>query len=144
MSRADISRSLDELYALRDDSFHLDRRHKSELIASLTASLGARIAALPSADSADETAADCAFRHYCRGKLANAADAFDARAAADLTAAVKLDPSNIDAWNCLGECMWKNADLKTAKQCFESALEFSEVPPHAFRQFEFAFGIRAI
>ena len=84
---------------------------------------------LTSASVPGETAGDRAFRHYCRGKLANAADAFDARAAADLTAAVKLDPSNIDAWNCLGECMWKNADLKTAKQCFESALEFSEVSP---------------
>jgi hypothetical protein len=128
MSREDTQRQLDELYALRDDSFHLDRGHKSELIATLTASLGARIAALPSAD-ADSAggAADRAFRHYCRGKLANAADAFDAHAAADLASAVKLDPSNIDAWNCLGECMWKSADLKTAKHCFESALEFSEV-----------------
>lgn len=36
---------------------------------------------------------------------------------------VKLEPSNTDAWNTLGECFWKKKDLMGARDCYESALE---------------------
>jgi hypothetical protein len=35
---------------------------------------------------------------------------------------VKLDPSMVDAWCCLGNCFWKKGDLVQAKNCFNIAL----------------------
>jgi tetratricopeptide (TPR) repeat protein len=35
---------------------------------------------------------------------------------------VKLDPSRVDAWCCLGNCFWKKGDLSQAKNCFNYAL----------------------
>ena len=40
-----------------------------------------------------------------------------------LADAVKLDPSLIDAWNCLGECFWHRNELETARCTFVCALE---------------------
>lgn len=46
---------------------------------------------------------------------------------------VKLNPSLVDAWLCLGSCIWKKGDLSAAKNCFMSALRkvniFLEVVP---------------
>ncbi|CAN4121725.1 unnamed protein product [Withania somnifera] len=35
---------------------------------------------------------------------------------------VKLNPSLVDAWLCLGNCIWKKGDLNAAKNCFMFAL----------------------
>ncbi|EPS67032.1 hypothetical protein M569_07743, partial [Genlisea aurea] len=35
---------------------------------------------------------------------------------------VKLNPSNSDAWLCLGNCIWKKGDLASAKNCFTLGL----------------------
>lgn len=35
---------------------------------------------------------------------------------------VKLNPSLVDAWLCLGNCIWKKGDLPGAKNCFTLAL----------------------
>ncbi|KAJ3658963.1 hypothetical protein Zmor_010675 [Zophobas morio] len=40
-----------------------------------------------------------------------------------LSKAVKLDPKSVEAWNELGECFWKNDELKKATNCFEGALK---------------------
>ena len=40
-----------------------------------------------------------------------------------LADAVKLDPSLLDAWNCLGECFWHRNELETARCTFMCALE---------------------
>ena len=36
---------------------------------------------------------------------------------------LKLNPANDDAWNALGEVMWKKKDMQSARKCFESACE---------------------
>ena len=40
-----------------------------------------------------------------------------------LSKALKLDPSNVDAWNTLGTVFWKKGDLVQAKRCFEGGNE---------------------
>ena len=39
-----------------------------------------------------------------------------------LSKAVKLEPKLIEAWNCLGECYWKNGQVEAARNCFVGAL----------------------
>lgn len=39
-----------------------------------------------------------------------------------LSKAVKLNPSLVDAWLCLGNCIWKKGDLDSAMNCFSLAL----------------------
>ena len=43
-------------------------------------------------------------------------------------AQVKLDPSRVDAWNCLGNCFWKKKDLKAAMNCFTGAAKQVRLP----------------
>lgn len=33
-----------------------------------------------------------------------------------------MNPSLVDAWLCLGNCIWKKGDLNAAKNCFTFAL----------------------
>jgi hypothetical protein len=36
---------------------------------------------------------------------------------------LKLNPTNDQAWNALGEVMWKKKDYPSARKCFESAFQ---------------------
>jgi len=47
----------------------------------------------------------------------------DSAAEEQLSKAVKLDPSNAKAWNCLGELYWKADQKQQAKDCFTTCLE---------------------
>ena len=40
-----------------------------------------------------------------------------------LSKVVKRDPSQITAWNMLGETFWKKGDYPSAKDCFEGAVQ---------------------
>ncbi|XP_063989004.1 tetratricopeptide repeat protein 5-like [Diachasmimorpha longicaudata] len=60
--------------------------------------------------------------YYLKGKAYNVVDRFVPQAEELLSKAVKLEPKLIDAWNELGECYWKNDDIKQAKNCFVGAL----------------------
>ncbi len=60
---------------------------------------------------------------YLKGKAKGVFQDYNESAEKDLSKAVKLDPKNVDAWNCLGECFWKKQDYITAKSCFEGALK---------------------
>lgn len=59
---------------------------------------------------------------HLKGRCYNITSTYDHRALECLSKAVKLDPSLVHAWNELGECYWKNLNLKEAKICFEGAL----------------------
>ena len=39
-----------------------------------------------------------------------------------LAKAVKMNPKLVEAWNCLGECYWKNGEVEAARNCFMGAL----------------------
>ena len=47
---------------------------------------------------------------YLKGKALSVFETYNAVAESNLSKSVKLDPSNMDAWNCLAECFWKNSD----------------------------------
>ncbi|CAG5054352.1 unnamed protein product [Parnassius apollo] len=60
---------------------------------------------------------------YLKGRCYNISITYDARASQCLSKAVKLNPHLGDAWNELGECYWKNMNVKEAKASFEGALK---------------------
>jgi len=60
---------------------------------------------------------------YLLGKARNVLPDHDTQALEHLSAAVKLNPSYVDAWNELGECYWKAGNALSAKNCFSCALE---------------------
>lgn len=60
---------------------------------------------------------------YLKGRCYNISPGYDARATQCLSKAVKLNPHLVDAWNELGECYWKNMNVKDAKASFEGALK---------------------
>ncbi|RVE53033.1 hypothetical protein evm_002331 [Chilo suppressalis] len=60
---------------------------------------------------------------YLKGRCYNINPVYDARATQCLSKAVKLNPHLVDAWNELGECYWKNMNVKEAKASFEGALK---------------------
>lgn len=72
-------------------------------------------------------AADASVKHkaraaYVQGKALDAGPEYSKEAEVLLAKAVKLDPSNIDAWNCLGNCFWKKKDYVGARDCFVGAI----------------------
>lgn len=60
---------------------------------------------------------------YLKGRCYNISAIYDARASQCLSKAVKLNPQIGSAWNELGECYWKNMNVKEAKASFEGALK---------------------
>lgn len=60
---------------------------------------------------------------YMKGRCYNISPMYDSRATQCLSKAVKLNPHLVDAWNELGECYWKNMNVKEAKASFEGALK---------------------
>ncbi len=65
---------------------------------------------------------DKALVAYWRGKALNAYATYNEESEQLLAKAVKLEPTRVDAWTCLGECFWKKSDLAGAKNCFTGAL----------------------
>ncbi|XP_057657747.1 tetratricopeptide repeat protein 5-like [Diorhabda carinulata] len=61
--------------------------------------------------------------NYLKGKLLNVTPFYNKEAESLLSKSIKLDPKLVDAWNELGECYWKNDDLKKSINCFEGALK---------------------
>ncbi|KAJ0172628.1 hypothetical protein K1T71_011767 [Dendrolimus kikuchii] len=60
---------------------------------------------------------------FWKGRCYNISSEYDTRATQCLSKAVKLNPRLIEAWNELGECYWKNTNVKEAKASFEGALK---------------------
>ncbi|CAH1106333.1 unnamed protein product [Psylliodes chrysocephalus] len=69
------------------------------------------------------TDANRAKYNYLKGKLLNVVPSYNKEAENLLSKAIKLDPKLVDAWNELGECYWKNDELKKSINCFEGALK---------------------
>lgn len=64
--------------------------------------------------------------NYLKGKLLNVTPHYSKEAESLLSKSIKLDPKLVEAWNELGECYWKNDDLKKSINCFERALKESK------------------
>lgn len=63
-----------------------------------------------------------AFYLYLRARALNVMPDVDPVAEESLSKALKLNPALIEAWNELGECLWKKGKVRDAKNCFENAL----------------------
>jgi tetratricopeptide (TPR) repeat protein len=63
-----------------------------------------------------------AYYFYQRGRLLNIFDQHHLASQHNLEKSVKLNPQSQDAWKCLGECYWKNGNLKASESAFRWAL----------------------
>jgi len=63
---------------------------------------------------------------YVKGAALNTLQAHSVQAEELLSKAVKLDPSNIEAWLALGTCLWKKNDMVQAKACFMESISQRE------------------
>mmetsp|Transcript_101608 Transcript_101608/g.291235 ORF Transcript_101608/g.291235 Transcript_101608/m.291235 type:complete len:469 (+) Transcript_101608:86-1492(+) len=91
-----------------------------EASTAVTESLDSELAALPERER--DSLAVRAESALVRGRALDAFETFNPEAEELLAKAVKLDSTNVDGWNALGECMWKKGDLVGARNCLESAL----------------------
>lgn len=60
--------------------------------------------------------------YYLKGYALNVLPKYSKEAEDLLSKSIKLDPKLVNAWNELGECYWKNNNLKEAINCFNGAL----------------------
>ncbi|XP_047079151.1 tetratricopeptide repeat protein 5-like [Lolium rigidum] len=113
--------AVEELYRLRDTFFPRDPAEKP---ATLRARADAALAVLdslpPEQRKSPQQRAVCEF---LRGKILDVFPEYNKEAEDHLSKAVKLNPSLVDAWLCLGNCIWKKGDLASAKNCFVLALD---------------------
>uniref|UniRef100_A0A166EE22 Tetratricopeptide repeat protein 5 OB fold domain-containing protein n=1 Tax=Daucus carota subsp. sativus TaxID=79200 RepID=A0A166EE22_DAUCS len=114
------AKAADELYLLRDTYFPLDPNHKiaalqsqSHLALNLLDSIPSDHRRLPATRATHE---------YLKGKIMDVFPDYKKEAEDHLSKAVKLNPSLVDAWLCLGNCIWKKGDLPSAKNCLTLAL----------------------
>ena len=124
----EAQRTVDAAYALHDASLG-DPKERTARMRHACADALAAVAQCEAAEGEAGSALDRrslqARLMYLRGKAAacteegRLADTTE-RALAD---AVKMDPTIIDAWNCLGECFWQRGELETARHVFLGALE---------------------
>ncbi|KAK4343619.1 hypothetical protein RND71_036713 [Anisodus tanguticus] len=66
---------------------------------------------------------DHAMYLYLRGKLLIVTSGYNQEAAQHLTNALKLKKNIVDAWICLGTCVWERGHLDKAKICYKCGLE---------------------
>ncbi|XP_072945289.1 tetratricopeptide repeat protein 5-like [Epargyreus clarus] len=122
---AELTKELDELYAIRDLFFE---KHSIEKAAEKHKCIEEKKKMiLEKFDNIDvDTQIPFSLRGqflYLKGKCFNITTVYDSRATQCLSKAVKLNPHLVDAWNELGECYWKNMNIKEAKASFEGALK---------------------
>ncbi|XP_037303645.1 tetratricopeptide repeat protein 5 [Manduca sexta] len=119
-----LSKDLKDLYAFRDLFFE---NHPIELATEKNKFVEEKKDVLVEKfESIDDTQIPFSLRAqflFMKGRCYNISPTYDARASQCLSKAVKLNPHLVDAWNELGECYWKNMNIKDAKASFEGALK---------------------
>eukprot|EP01116_Phalansterium_solitarium_P013526 TRINITY_DN30910_c0_g1_i1.p1 TRINITY_DN30910_c0_g1~~TRINITY_DN30910_c0_g1_i1.p1 ORF type:complete len:446 (+),score=131.98 TRINITY_DN30910_c0_g1_i1:109-1446(+) len=112
-------KKVDELYTLKEN-YSVPAVQRNSQVAAMIEQLHGQ---LKTSVEQEQSVKQKAFLVYLQGKVLNAVQNYDKEAEALLSKAVKLDPSLVDAWNSLGECYWKKADLEAARNCFKGALD---------------------
>ena len=118
--------AVDAAYALHDEA---------EDVKQMAAARDAALAAVDAAEASEAEAGPAGIDRqarllYLRGKaLASTVEGrISEEAEHKLADAIKLEPSLVDAWNCLGECFWERSELETARFIFLGALEHARTP----------------
>ncbi|XP_072974381.1 uncharacterized protein [Typha angustifolia] len=117
---ARATEAADELYRFRDTFFPKDPAEKTSKLKTLADSALALLDSLP--PEKRKSPMQRAVYEYLRGKILDVFPDYHKEAEDHLSKAVKLSPSLVDAWLCLGNCIWKKGDLPSAKNCFSLAL----------------------
>ncbi|EES03034.1 hypothetical protein BDA96_03G186900 [Sorghum bicolor] len=117
---ADAADAAEELYRLRDTFFPRDPGEKAAALRARTDAALALLDALPSEQKKSPQLRGV--YEFLRGKILDVFPDYHKEAEDHLSKAVKLNPSLVDAWLCLGNCIWKKGDLSAAKNCFSLAL----------------------
>lgn len=60
---------------------------------------------------------------YLKGKLLDYFPEYSKKAQESLEKSVKLFPKDYEAWNTLGDILWKKKDFPGSKKCFDQAME---------------------
>ena len=71
---------------------------------------------------------------FYKGRALAVQDTYDKAAEDYLTKSVKLDPTNFEAWNWLGEIFYLKKDYAQSKRCFEGSMQYSGETPEALRK----------
>ncbi|XP_078153200.1 uncharacterized protein LOC144548414 [Carex rostrata] len=110
----------EELYRVRDTYFPTDPTDKASKIQTLADAALAQLDSIPLEQR--KSPQQRAMLEFLRGKILDVFPDYHKEAEDHLSKAVKLNPSLVDAWLCLGNCIWKKGDLISAKSCFTHAL----------------------
>ncbi|KAL2542451.1 Uncharacterized protein Adt_03429 [Abeliophyllum distichum] len=117
---AEASKAANELYNIRETYFPPNPDDKSsKLLTESTLALQLLDAIPP---EKRKSPMQRATYEYLRGKILDVFPEYKKDAEDHLSKAVKLNPSLVDAWLSLGNCIWKKGDLASAKNCYTLAL----------------------
>lgn len=117
-----IHSKFSELYAIHDWYFCEKKNDKQEMMREMIDEIISLLDALPE----DIIVSKSAELSYIRGKSLNALDDNNLGAEDYLARAIKLDPSNENAWMAMGQLAWKKGDVSQAKHLFEESLKHTE------------------
>ncbi|CAN6170783.1 unnamed protein product [Urochloa humidicola] len=115
-----VAEAAEELYRLRDTFFPPDPAEKTSVLRARADAALALLDAIPPEQK--KSPQQRGLFEYLRGKILDVFPDYHKEAEDHLSKAVKLNPSLVDAWLCLGNCIWKKGDLSAAKNCFSLAL----------------------
>ena len=130
MSALSLARaSVDRAYALHDTLYNVDTEERSRIFRAAQAEALERIEACK-AELDAESPEEQALLWCLRGKVATLGEGGQASKEAEalLADAVKLDPSLVDAWNCLSEVYWQRGEVDTARYTLMGALGHERAP----------------
>eukprot|EP00899_Mesostigma_viride_P023732 jgi/Mesvir1/4543/Mv12437-RA.1 len=119
-----VQKDVDALYAIRDQ-FPADPKAKQEQLLQGTERVLEKLRAIDAdvkSGARPTNVTDRALRQYLEGRALDVCPEYNKQAEDCLAKAVKLNPSMVDAWNCLGHAYWKKGDLTSAANCFKGAL----------------------
>jgi len=122
LERAEVA--VQQLYDFRDHYFEHNSTEKASLKNQETEEkLKETLNILDYVQASSEETAQCLF---LRGKALNVLPNYNPMAKDALAKAVKMNPKLVEAWNCLGECYWKNGEVEAARNCFMGALNHAK------------------
>jgi len=116
-SRDAIERSLDKLDKV-SKQYNLTHDDKGKKMRKLISQIVKKV------DALDDSKTDSKAQAFCwKGRAYGSLSEYSKEAEDFLTKAIKLEPTNVDAWNALGTEYWKKKDLRAAGDCFRGALD---------------------
>mmetsp|Transcript_25068 Transcript_25068/g.41296 ORF Transcript_25068/g.41296 Transcript_25068/m.41296 type:complete len:414 (-) Transcript_25068:352-1593(-) len=122
-SLATVADLIQKVLDLREFYFEKDRDAQIQQAVSAIQEASASVLNVPENGSVKEKA----FVIALKGKAIYAASGEYSKEAEDyLSKAVKLDPSEVDYWNALGQMLWKKNDLSGARNCLLGGLRQKE------------------